>query len=157
LARSYEKLGQFCDAVLAIEAWASLNPTRNDTSQTRAMIADYTKRGQCEATVGKEETFATMGRSVVRLPVLVNGVPGNFVLDTGATFVSLKNAYAQKAKLQADQESTIRLHTANGSPTASGVGPQRFKSGRFWPRMSRLWFKTMRRLPTVTGSMGCWE
>jgi clan AA aspartic protease (TIGR02281 family) len=112
LAHSYEKLGQFCDAILAIEAWISLNPTRNDTSQTQAMIADYRKRGNCEVAVGKEETFATTGRNVVRLPVLVNGVRGNFVLDTGATFVSLKNAYAQKAKVQVDQES--RLHTANG-------------------------------------------
>jgi clan AA aspartic protease (TIGR02281 family) len=36
------------------------------------------------------------------------------LLDTGATFVSLKNAFAQKAKVQIDQDSTVRLHTANG-------------------------------------------
>jgi len=46
MARSYEKLGQFCDAILPIEAWVSLNPARYDTSQTRAIIADYTTKGR---------------------------------------------------------------------------------------------------------------
>lgn len=50
----------------------------------------------------------------MKLPVTINGVSGNLVLDTGATFVSVKNAFAQKAKLQVDQDSTVRLHTANG-------------------------------------------
>jgi clan AA aspartic protease (TIGR02281 family) len=45
----------------------------------------------------------------VKLPVTINGVRGNFILDTGATFVSLKNAFAQKAKVQVDQDSTVRL------------------------------------------------
>ena len=47
---------------------------------------------------------------MVKLPVTINGVRGNFVLDTGATFVSLKAAFAQKI----EQDSTVRLHTANG-------------------------------------------
>jgi clan AA aspartic protease (TIGR02281 family) len=116
MARSYEKLGQFCDAVLPIEAWVSLNPTRNDTSQTRAIITDYMAKGRCEtATTSGGEKFAISRQtSVVKLPVAVNGVRGNFVLDTGATFVSLKNEFAQKAKVQIDKDSTVRLHTANG-------------------------------------------
>src|SRR5262249_38791916 len=115
LARSYEKLGRYCDAITAIETWVALNP-RNDTSQTRAMIADYTAKGRCEAaTGGAEEAFPVARQgSTVKLPVTINGVRGNFILDTGATFVSLKNAFAQKAKVQVDQDSTVRLHTANG-------------------------------------------
>jgi clan AA aspartic protease (TIGR02281 family) len=116
LARSYEKLGRYCDAITAIETWVALNPARNDTSQTRAMIADYTAKGKCEAaTSGAEEVFPVARQgSTVKLPVTINGVRGNFILDTGATFVSLKNAFAQKAKVQVDQDSTVRLHTANG-------------------------------------------
>jgi clan AA aspartic protease (TIGR02281 family) len=116
LARSYEKLGRYCDAITSIETWVSLSPARNDTSQTRAMIADYTAKGRCEAaTTGAEEVFPVARQgSTVKLPVTINGVRGNFILDTGATFVSLKNAFAQKAKVQVDQDSTVRLHTANG-------------------------------------------
>jgi clan AA aspartic protease (TIGR02281 family) len=116
LARSYEKLGRYCDAITAIETWVGLNPVRNDTSQTRAMIADYTAKGRCEvATARGEEVFPVARQgSTVKLPVTINGVSGNFILDTGATFVSLKNAFAQKAKVQVDQDSKVRLHTANG-------------------------------------------
>jgi clan AA aspartic protease (TIGR02281 family) len=115
IASSYERLGQFCEAVSAIETWVSLNPARNDTSQTRAMIADYMAKGKCGLATGGEEVFpvARQGKTM-KLAVTINGVPGNFWLDTGATFVSLKNAFAQKAKVQIDQDSSVRLHTANG-------------------------------------------
>lgn len=46
--------------------------------------------------------------------VTINGNRGTFILDTGATFVSLKNSFAQKAGVEIDQESSVRLHTANG-------------------------------------------
>ena len=116
MARSYEKLGQFCDAILPIETWVSLNPLRNDTSQTRAIIADYIAKGRCEAaTASGEEVFAiSRQNNLVKLPVTINGVRGNLVLDTGASFVSLKSTFAEKAKVQIDQDSSVRLHTANG-------------------------------------------
>jgi aspartyl protease family protein len=115
IARSYERLGQFCDAITAIETWVSLNPARNDTSQTRAMIADYMAKGKCGPATGGEEVFpAARQGKIVKLPVTINEVSGNFILDTGATFVSLKNSFAQKAKVQVEQDSAVRLHTANG-------------------------------------------
>jgi clan AA aspartic protease (TIGR02281 family) len=116
MARDYEKLGQFCDAVLPIESWVALNPARNDTSQTRAIIADYTAKGHCQAGAASGEEVFKMARqnSLVKLPVSINGVLGNLILDTGATFVSLTATFAQKAKVQIDQESSLRIHTANG-------------------------------------------
>jgi aspartyl protease family protein len=118
LARSYERLGQFCDAIGSIETWVALNPARNDTAQARAMIGDYMKKGSCEAAAGKEETFAVARpHDLVKLVVMVNGVRGNFVLDTGATFVSLKSSFAKQAKVEVDGESTVKLHTANGAGT----------------------------------------
>jgi clan AA aspartic protease (TIGR02281 family) len=115
MARAYEKLGQFCDAVLPIQTWVALNPARNDTSQTRAIIADYTARGRCQAAASGEEVFRiTRPHNLVRLQASINGVSGNFVLDTGATFVSLTASFAQKAKVQTDQNSLVRIHTANG-------------------------------------------
>jgi aspartyl protease family protein len=120
LARSYDKLGQFCDAVLPVETWVSLNPARNDTSQTQAMIATYRSKGKCEGgTATGEEVFAvSRPNAVVKLPVSINGTRGLFVLDTGATFVTLKNTFAQKAKVQVDSNSIVRLHTANGTGVA---------------------------------------
>jgi len=115
MARLYEKLGRFCDAVLPIEAWVSLNP-KHDTSQTRTIIASYMTKGRCATgTRGSAEVFAVARpNDTVNLPVTINGVRGTLVLDTGATFVSLKSSFAQKAGVEINQESTVRLRTANG-------------------------------------------
>ena len=115
IARSYEKLGRFCDAVVPLESWISLNPARNDTSQVRVIVDDYMKKGNCSLGTGGEETFPVPRQHrTVTLPVAINGLRGVFVLDTGATFVALKKAFAQKASVVIDQDSTVRLHTANG-------------------------------------------
>jgi aspartyl protease family protein len=117
LARSYEKLGQFCDAALSIDTWVALNPGLHDTTQTRAIIANYAAKGACAAGVTKtnQEVFPiSRYNNVITLPVVVNGTRGTFVLDTGATFVALKNGFAHKARVEIDQDSSVRLNTANG-------------------------------------------
>jgi len=119
MARAYEKLGQFCDAITPIETWVALNPASNDTSQTRSIIATYRSKGKCAAPVAPNEEVFPVSRpnNVVKLPVTINGTRGFFVLDTGAAFVSMKSSFAQKAKVQVEPESTVRLHTANGITT----------------------------------------
>ena len=116
LARNYEKLGQFCDAALSIDVWVALNPGQHDTSQARAMISNYTAKGRCAAgtTTGQEVFPITRRNNVVTLPVLINGTRGTVLLDTGATYVALKNVFAEKAKVEIEQDSFVRLNTANG-------------------------------------------
>jgi aspartyl protease family protein len=115
MARAYEKLGRFCDAVLPLQSWIALNPARNDTSQVQRMIDDYMKKGNCTLATGNEETFpVSRQRGAITLPVVINGVRSVMILDTGATFVALKKTLAQKAAVAVDQDSSVRLHTANG-------------------------------------------
>jgi aspartyl protease family protein len=116
IARNHEKLGQFCDAALAVESWVALQPERNDSSRTRAMVSSYMTKGGCAtATARKEEVFPRARQNnVITLTATINGVRGTFMLDTGATFVSLKNSFAQKAKVEVDNDSVVRLNTANG-------------------------------------------
>jgi len=116
VARNYEKLGQFCDAGSIIEAWVALNPVRNDSGRMQAIIADYYAKGKCEAANSRsEELFRRPpNNAVLKLPVVINGVRGTFIMDTGATFVTMNSAFAEKAKVQIDRESTVKLHTANG-------------------------------------------
>jgi clan AA aspartic protease (TIGR02281 family) len=115
MARLYGNLGRFCDAIVPIEAWVSLDP-RHDSSQTQTIINNYMTKGKCAAeTSGRMEVFPiSRPNDVINLPVTVNGVRGTFVLDTGATFVSLKNSFAQKTGVEIDEASVIHLHTANG-------------------------------------------
>jgi clan AA aspartic protease (TIGR02281 family) len=92
-----------------------LNP-KYDTSQTRTIIANYMTKGRCAAeTRGSAEVFSVARpNDTINLPVTINGVRGTLVLDTGATFVSLTNSFAQKAGVELDQGSIVRLRTANG-------------------------------------------
>jgi clan AA aspartic protease (TIGR02281 family) len=116
LAKNYEKLGQHCDAALAIEAFVAINYVRNDTSQTRAMISGYQAKGNCAAGKGVEETIPVVRQNnVVIVPVTINGIAGKFILDTGATYVSVKSTFALRAKITPDKDSTVQLHTANGT------------------------------------------
>jgi aspartyl protease family protein len=116
MARDYERLEQFCDAMLPIERWVALDPSRHDTSQTRAMLSDYAAKGGCAAAnSGGIEIFpAARPGSVVKVPVVINNVSGTFIFDTGASFVVMKTRFAQKANIDVEQGSTVRLHTANG-------------------------------------------
>ena len=114
MMRCYEKLDQFCDAMAPIEAWVAVNPARNDTSRTRMILAELSTKGNCAAmaTAGEEVVpIARTGRTIT-VSGSINGVPGRFVLDTGATFVALKRSYAQRAHVAVDESSSIKL--ANG-------------------------------------------
>jgi aspartyl protease family protein len=116
MARDYEKLGQFCDAMLPLERWVALDPSRHDSSQVQAMLSDYAAKGGCAAaTSGGEERFpAARPGGVVKVPVVVNNVAATFILDTGAAFVALKDSFAKKAKVEIEAGSSVHLHTANG-------------------------------------------
>jgi clan AA aspartic protease (TIGR02281 family) len=116
MARDYEKLGQFCDAMLPIEQWVALDPSRNESSKTQAILSDYAAKGGCAAaTSGGAEFFpAPRPGGVVKVPVIVNGKNAIFILDTGASFVVLTNSFAKKANVAVDEGSTVQLQTANG-------------------------------------------
>jgi clan AA aspartic protease (TIGR02281 family) len=119
LSKSYEQLGRFCDAILPIEALVAIDPQRHDTSQTQAIIATLTARGNCQRGQGKEEVIALAGKpNTVRVQVAINGVKGNFILDTGATFVTVTRGFADKAKIEIEPGSMIQMATANGYVTA---------------------------------------
>jgi clan AA aspartic protease (TIGR02281 family) len=116
MALDYEKLGQFCDAMLPLEQWVAIDPAHHDSSRVQAMLSDYAAKGGCAAaTSGSDERFpAARPGGVVKVPVLVNNVAATFILDTGAAFVSLKESFAKKAKVEIEPGSSVHLHTANG-------------------------------------------
>jgi clan AA aspartic protease (TIGR02281 family) len=49
------------------------------------------------------------------LVVVVNGVPGNFLLDTGATYVAVTPDFASKAKLKLEAGTQLTMKTVGGS------------------------------------------
>jgi aspartyl protease family protein len=116
MAKSYAALGRYCEAATPILTWAAIDPGDRDTSRTQKIVADYERQGNC-ATASKEfqkERYLLRGRGqVVTVKVDVNGIRGTFILDTGASYVSVKSEFAERAKIPQTAMS-ITLSTANG-------------------------------------------
>jgi clan AA aspartic protease (TIGR02281 family) len=117
MANAYASLGRFCEAASPIYAWVAIDPVSRDTSRTQKIIADYEQRGNCVATKEfQKERYPLRGqRNVVPVKVEVNGVKGTFTLDTGASYVSVKSEFAERAKIASTDANEITLFTANGA------------------------------------------
>ncbi|MCP3477111.1 retroviral-like aspartic protease family protein [Bradyrhizobium sp. CCGUVB1N3] len=120
MAAAYAALKQFCEATAPINLWVALDPVTRDTSQTQKIISDYESQGNCVASKEfRKESFPLHGqKNVVTVKAQINGVPGVFILDTGASYVSVKSAFANRAKLPDTGSSEITLMTANGQTKA---------------------------------------
>jgi clan AA aspartic protease (TIGR02281 family) len=120
MATAYAGLKRFCEAAAPINLWVSLDPATRDTSQSQKIIADYERQGSCVAsTEAHNERFPLQGqKTVVTVKAEINGAKGVFILDTGASYVSVKSAFAERAKIALAGASEITLITANGQAKA---------------------------------------
>ena len=120
MSRCYEELGQYCDAMAPIESWVAINPGEYDNDQTRSILRRLSGKGKCAlaATGKKEEVLRRKGANVIRAEAAINGVKGTFIIDTGATFVTIKKKFAEKAGMKVTGQ-RVKLNTANG--TVDGV------------------------------------
>lgn len=119
MAEVYAALDRFCEATAPINMWVSLDPASRDTSRTQKMISDYEAKGNCASSKEiQKESYPLRGqKSVVTVKAEINGVRGLFVLDTGASYVTVKSSFADRAKIP-QTEAEITLLTANGQAKA---------------------------------------
>jgi clan AA aspartic protease (TIGR02281 family) len=119
MAEVYAALNRFCEATAPINMWVSLDPASRDTSRTQKMISDYEAKGNCASSKEfQKQSYPLRGqKNVVTVKAEINGVRGLFILDTGASYVSVKSAFADRAKIP-QTETEITLLTANGPAKA---------------------------------------
>lgn len=71
------------------------------------------------STEPRAERFPMPARNgVVTVKAEINGVRGLFILDTGATYVAVKSAFASRARIPQADASEITVNTANGPTRA---------------------------------------
>jgi clan AA aspartic protease (TIGR02281 family) len=116
MAAAYASLNRFCEATAPITMWVALDPASRDTSRTQKIISDYEAQGNCATSKEfRKESFPLRGqKNVVTVKADINGVRGLFILDTGASFVTVRPAFADRAKIPQTKTSEITLMTANG-------------------------------------------
>jgi aspartyl protease family protein len=123
VSRMYAALKRYCDAITPIETFISFDPSTRRTTQSTRLIAEYVEKGGCDARYAngsaRVSRMAFSGATGPNtLVVLVNGVSGNFVLDTGATYVAVTPDFASRAKLKLETKNQLAITTVGGSALA---------------------------------------
>jgi clan AA aspartic protease (TIGR02281 family) len=114
MSAAYAALKQYCAAITPIQTWVAIDPTSRETSKTRKLMLDYSKQGNCELHYATgSDSFPHDSGNVIRAKVNVNGVDGNFLVDTGASFVVVTSDFAMRSKVEVLRQS-VTMQTANG-------------------------------------------
>lgn len=116
LSLAYESQGMNCEAASALQEWSDANLEHAD-NRLNHLINSYRNKGNCAEVYsrgGGEFRQAVTGSDVIYAEVEVNGQKGRFIVDTGASLVSLSNSFAKQAGLKPRANSKVLLSTANG-------------------------------------------
>jgi clan AA aspartic protease (TIGR02281 family) len=121
IARMHATLGRFCDAITAVETFVAFDPATRRTQQSVSKILEYSKQGNCGIDYARGSAkVALRGAEGVRtLAVSVNGVGGNFIIDTGATYLSVTTDFFDKAKMTRGAGERIPMKTVGGNVQAA--------------------------------------
>ncbi|OYX79845.1 MAG: hypothetical protein B7Y77_01340 [Bradyrhizobium sp. 35-63-5] len=117
ISRMFDALGRPCEAITPLETYIAFDPSTRRTNQLVTLIKNYSAKGNCQQTYanGADRILMQDGNNVV--DVTVNGISGRFIVDTGASFVSITNAFAERANLMYDGANVIKTKTAGGTLT----------------------------------------
>ncbi len=117
IATMYAKLGRFCEAATPLETYVSYDFVKRKDPQLDRLISEYRSKGNCKQQTGNNTITSVRVRksgSVLLVEATLNNVTGLFIIDTGASLVSVTRSFANKARISADMEDKITLQTANG-------------------------------------------
>jgi clan AA aspartic protease (TIGR02281 family) len=115
LAAAYERLGRPCEAAFPLELLMFHYPDR-PMPGLRARVAELSAKGGCASSGSKAARirYDPAARSI-QAKTRVNGhATGVFVVDTGASFVTLSLAFADRSGIDLTSSSKVLLDTANG-------------------------------------------
>ena len=120
ISRMYAGLGRYCDAIAPIETFISYKPAERRTPQTLRVISEYSEKGNCGTQyargVARVQFLGVTGaRTVV---AVVNGVAGNFLVDSGADYVAVTPEFSARAKVKIEPGDRMPMKTAGGSAFA---------------------------------------
>lgn len=112
----HARKGQYCDAIGMIRMWMSASPDRADNAQAKSMIDRYASKQSCPSSYASgHASFPRRTGNTIQVRARINGTEGTFIVDTGASYVSLTSAFAQRAHVSIDHAQTIHVQTANGA------------------------------------------
>ncbi|MGJ5177357.1 TIGR02281 family clan AA aspartic protease [Bradyrhizobium oligotrophicum] len=128
MSDSYEKLDRPCEAIGPIQTYIALDSEKRSTQPLLRRIAALAAKGNCT------QVYATgtariprRSNGVSTAKAQINGVTGTFIVDTGASFVTLTRSFADRAKPQMFKTDPVEMQTANGTTSATLATVDRVK------------------------------
>ncbi|APR85816.1 Hypothetical protein A7982_11165 [Minicystis rosea] len=123
LANIYERQGKPCDAIFPLEQAVYHHPDARNVGAIRTRIDGLMEKGGCGSLAGegKAQIRVHPGEGVLRATARIKGENGTFVVDTGASYVTIARAFADRIKVDTARAPKIMLQTANGVRTGQLV------------------------------------
>ena len=120
MSESYEKLGRPCEAINPLQTYIALDSQTRSTPSLLKRITTLAAQGNCAQVYAKGVArIPRRSNGVSITKVEINGVEGNFIVDTGASFVALSRAFAERAKPRMLTTDSVEMQTANGTTSAT--------------------------------------
>ena len=115
IASMYAALNRFCEAATPLETYLSFDYPKRKSQQIDNLIAEYRNKGNCQLAKNAPAVLRAKRKGMVLLvQVSINNVPGIFILDTGASMVTVTKSFAVKSHIAVNPENEISFQTANG-------------------------------------------
>jgi tetratricopeptide (TPR) repeat protein len=120
VSRMYAALHRYCDAITPIETFIAFHPSKRQDTQITRVIAEYAQQGSCDTRYASGfDRIPFLGLTNTRnITVIVNGVTGNFILDTGASLMSVTANFAAKSKIKIESGNQLTLGVVGGQVLA---------------------------------------
>jgi clan AA aspartic protease (TIGR02281 family) len=120
MSDSYERLGRPCEAIGPLQTYIALDSQVRSTPPLLRRVAALAAEGDCTLSYARGTARVPLrSNGVSTIKVEVDGVEGTFVVDTGASFMTLSRRFAGQAKPQMLTTGSVRMQTANGTFSAT--------------------------------------
>jgi clan AA aspartic protease (TIGR02281 family) len=128
MSDTYEKLGRPCEAIAPLQTYIALDSQNRSTPSLLRRVAALAAEGNCTLAYAKGVARVPLrSNGVSTTKVEVNGVEGTFIVDTGASFMTLSRRFAEQAKPRMLATGSVRMQTANGTFSATLASLDRVK------------------------------
>jgi clan AA aspartic protease (TIGR02281 family) len=119
MSDSYDMLNRPCEAIGPIQTYIALDSEKRSTQPLLKRIAALAVKGNCAQVYSKGVArIPRRSDGVSTAKAEINGVEGTFIVDTGASFVTLTPGFAVKAKPRILKTDSLQIQTANGMTSA---------------------------------------
>lgn len=115
LANLYQRINQPCEGIPSLEQYTYLHP--NEAQNAENMLSVLYKNPKCAEMQGKGKAKIRMnkqGSAIFSKVTINNQQQGNFIVDTGATLVTISKPFAARLGLNYAGWPKMLTQTANG-------------------------------------------